>query len=240
MTDTFQYDGPELEVFLRAENWQRYIAGQIAPFLNGRILEVGAGIGTVSSVILNGRYSNHAEQWLCLERDPALVEKIRRKIADKELPNWVRTETGTVRDLDKSTRFDGIMYVDVLEHIEDDAREIAEAASRLEMGGNLIVMAPAHAWLFSELDQAAGHFRRYTKSSLSALKPANLVGIVNRYLDCAGVLASLGNKLFLGKGVPNQRQIFVWDRILVPVSRILDPLLFFWVGKSVLVVWQKR
>ena len=57
------------------------------------------------------------------------------------------------------------------------------------------------------------------------------------YLDSCGLCASLGNRLLLQQNLPTANQILFWDRRLVPVSRILDPLLFFKVGKSILGVW---
>jgi hypothetical protein len=41
-------------------------------------------------------------------------------------------------------------------------------------------------------------------------------------LDCAGFLASLANKILLSAALPSEKQIAVWDKLLVPISRILD------------------
>ena len=53
------------------------------------------------------------------------------------------------------------------------------------------------------------------------------------------MLASLGNRLVLQRSMPSQRQIAVWDRLMVPLSRLIDPLLGYSLGKSVLAVWRK-
>jgi hypothetical protein len=60
-----------------------------------------------------------------------------------------------------------------------------------------------------------------------------------RYLDSVGLLASLGNRLVLRSAQPNQRQIRFWDRLMVRLSRRLDPLFGYRLGKSALVVWRK-
>ena len=129
--------------------------------------------------------------------------------------------------------------MDVLEHIEDDSAEMERAARRLKPGGYAIVVSPAHNWLFSAFDKAIGHFRRYTKATLRATTPAGLELVRLRYLDSVGMLASLGNRMVLGSAMPTARQIAVWDKLMVPISRAIDPLLGYTVGKSILGVWRK-
>jgi hypothetical protein len=69
--------------------------------------------------------------------------------------------------------------------------------------------------------------------------PGNLERVRLNYLDCVGLLASLGNRLVLKSKMPSKRQIALWDRGMVPLSTVLDPLLRYSVGKSVFGVWRK-
>lgn len=116
---------------------------------------------------------------------------------------------------------------------------MARAAARLKRGGALIVLAPAHPFLFTPFDRAIGHFRRYKRVSLREAAPATLSVEKLIYLDAAGMLASAANRLLLQSAMPTERQILTWDRLLVPVSRLIDPLFAGRVGKSVLGVWRK-
>ena len=59
------------------------------------------------------------------------------------------------------------------------------------------------------------------------------------YLDGVGMLASLANKAVLRQAQPSLRQVLFWDRVLVPLSRVLDPLTGRRFGRSVVTVWQK-
>lgn len=59
------------------------------------------------------------------------------------------------------------------------------------------------------------------------------------YMDAAGMLASAANRLLLRSAMPTERQILTWDRLLVPVSRRIDPVFAGRVGKSVLGIWRK-
>jgi SAM-dependent methyltransferase len=231
----FKYAGSELELFEKARNWKAYWRGQIRGFIRGEVLEVGAGIGANTRTLAGLHY----DRWTCLEPDAGLAARITSLI---ELAPGGRHKvaTGTIADLPAETKFDAILYIDVLEHIEDDRGEVAGAAARLKPGGALIVLAPAHPSLFTPFDAAIGHLRRYTRSSLRAVAPEALRLEQLRYLDAAGLLASVGNRLVLRRSMPKEWQILLWDRMGVPVSRILDPLLGGRVGKSVLAVWRKE
>lgn len=228
-----RYAGEELELFAKAQNWKAYLSKELAPFLRGAVLEVGAGIGATAAALCDGSPTS----WLCLEPDPALAAAIEAKLAARALPPCCRVAVGTLADLPASDRFDTIVYVDVLEHIEGDAAELALAAARLRPGGSLIVLAPAHPALYSPFDAAVGHFRRYTKRSLTNVVPRHLGLVRLRYLDAAGLLASAANRAILRRAVPSGRDLQFWDRVLVPVSRVIDPLLGHHVGRSLLGVW---
>jgi SAM-dependent methyltransferase len=232
---SYTYVGSELDLFAAAIHWKSYVRRQVAPFLGRDVLEVGAGHGGTTRVLCDGR----ADRWLCLEPDGSLADRLMTAIGDGDLPDCCRTRIGTLADLDEGDRFDTVLYMDVLEHIEDDRAEMERAAERLRGGGHLIVLAPAHQWLFTPFDAAVGHYRRYTKRTLRAAAPAGLPLVRLAFLDAAGMLASLGNLLVLRSATPNPGQIAVWDRFLVPCSRRIDPLLGYALGKSVLAVWNK-
>jgi hypothetical protein len=129
--------------------------------------------------------------------------------------------------------------VDVLEHIQDDRAELMRAALHLAPGGHLVVLAPAHQWLFTPFDAAVGHYRRYDRTSLGALHPQGVRRVLLRYLDAVGVLASSANRLLVQSSQPTMGQILVWDRLMVPLSRLIDPVFVWRFGKSLLAVWKK-
>jgi hypothetical protein len=111
-------------------------------------------------------------------------------LAVKPLPVPVRVICETVGDLASAESFDTILFIDVLEHIEDDRAELTRCVPRLRPGGHLIVLAPAHNLLFSPFDRAIGHFRRYERRALVQAAPPSLSLIRACYLDSAGMLAS--------------------------------------------------
>ena len=235
MSDSaFAYSGSELEVFAAAANWRSYWGDQVRPFLGRRVLEVGAGIGSVTRTLCHAS----VERWVALEPDAGMAGHLARITADG-FPAPVSARHGTVESLDAAERFDSVLYIDVLEHIEDDAAELERAAARVERNGHIIVLSPAHQFLYTPFDAAIGHHRRYDGAGLRSVGPKGFSLVSLRYLDSVGMLASLGNRLLLKSAHPKPAQIALWDRWMVPLSRRIDPLFGFRCGKSLMAVWRK-
>lgn len=236
MIDTSHYPGSELHLFRDAHNWKAYLSRQLKPFISGRVLEVGAGLGATTRKLHDGQ----AESWTCLEPDETMAEalpELTHDLLDRH-GNSPEIVAGTLREVAHARTFDTILYIDVLEHIEQDAVELELARERLAPGGRIVVLSPAMQWLFSPFDASIGHYRRYTKATLSALAPAGTVVRCERYLDLVGVLASGANRLLLRSSMPTRSQISLWDRWMVPLSERVDPWLGYRLGKSVLCVFQ--
>jgi len=227
------YIGEELDLFAEAQNWKKYLSGLIFPHLGSEVLEVGAGIGTNTIVFCTKKQ----KRWLCIEPDNRLIRRLTERLRQSDDFPSVETRLGTIMNVRDDEYFNSILYVDVLEHIKDDTDELASAGRLLRRGGKLIVLAPAHQWLYSPFDKAVGHFRRYTKKSLAAIAPPYLRLEQLYYLDSVGLLASTGNLLMLRKRIPSLRQIQFWDTWLIPLSMKLDSLINFKVGKTIIGVW---
>jgi SAM-dependent methyltransferase len=232
---SYVYCGAELDLFAAAAYWKTYIRAAVTPFLGRTVLEVGAGNGNTTRALCRGGF----DRWVCLEPDAALADQLDSAAGAGELPDCCRVSIGTLSDLSEHDRFDTILYMDVLEHIEDDRAELERAARQLEPGGHLIVLAPAHQWLFTPFDRSIGHYRRYTKRTLRVAAPGELSLKRLLYMDSVGMLASLGNRLLLKSAMPTAQQIAVWDRLMVPLSRLVDPVLLHTLGKSVLGIWTR-
>ena len=229
------YQGAELESFAHARRWKAYVRKALHPYLAGDILELGAGIGETTRALRPG---SRALSWTCVEPDPAMAQAIGTAAQAGQFGEHVTTLCGTLVDLPEGQRFDTALYVDVLEHIEDDLGELVAAAERLRKGGRIVVLSPAYPYLYSEFDRAIGHFRRYTKGMLRGLTPPGMRIEAEFYLDGVGLLASFANRAMLRQAQPTMRQVLFWDRVLVPLSRLLDPLTGRRFGRSVVTVWQ--
>src|SRR5438046_3446757 len=119
MSDNRPYVGNELDTFRLAGNWKRYWSSFVVPFLRGDVLEIGAGIGANLSLLCG----DAVHRWICLEPDVTLCQRIDTEIGRLQLRHKCHTVHGTLSALPERDRFDVLLYLDVLEHILDDAAE---------------------------------------------------------------------------------------------------------------------
>jgi len=230
-----KYPGNELQLFSKATNWKEYWSSIVRTYVGGRVLDVGAGIGANMKFL----QSTAVTKWVFVEPDPDLVDELKKNKNVSDSGTNYEIINGTLSSLKNLGSVHTILYIDVLEHIEDDRSEIRLAANQLEIGGHLIIVAPSHNFLFSDFDKSVGHFRRYTKKDLLRIAPKNLELVKSFYLDSVGVSLSLGNKLILRSTTPTDAQIKFWDKVVIPVSKWIDRLLMFTVGKSVIVIFRR-
>lgn len=232
----FKYVGSELELFAAVHNWKSYWSHRIQPFVSGDVLEVGAGIGSNTPFLDPGG----DRRWVCLEPDSRLIAQLTENLRQTRCRSGHETVCGTLQSLDASQKFDTIIYIDVLEHIENDREELERAASHLRAGGRVIVLSPAHQRLYTPFDAAIGHFRRYDRPMLRSISPPSLSLEQLSYLDSVGLALSTANLLLLRQSMPTQAQLRFWDRCVIPISRVLDRCLLGSVGKSILGIWRRE
>lgn len=197
---------------------------------------MGAGLGANTRFLLHEAVTH----WTCIEPDATLAKQLEATLAPERASGRVSCVNGTLADVPATTLYDTLLYVDVLEHIEDDAAELSLAARHLKPGGTLIVLSPAHEFLFSPFDKAIGHHRRYNERSLRQVAPRSLFCVSVRYLDAVGLFASLANRLLLRQASPTPGQVDFWDSRLVPLSERVDALLRHRFGKTVVGVWTRE
>lgn len=223
------YAGKELELFKHARNWKKYYSGFFTGYIKGDVLEVGAGIGETTALLCDGSQRS----WVCVEPDEQMANEIILKKAKGYLPSFIETKIGLLASMATHRRFDTIVYIDVIEHIENDVEELQRAVGFLKNPvGHLIILVPAHQYLYSAFDKAIGHFRRYNKKLLQQAVLKELRQVDLKYLDAFGLFASLGNKWFLKQDYPGLKQIKFWDNYIIPVSVFAYYLLFYSIGKT--------
>ena len=132
---------------------------------------------------------------------------------------------------------DYVYSLNVLEHIDDDAGALQAIRARLAPGGQLFLYVPAFMVLYTALDRRVGHFRRYRRSGLRRLL-ANTGFVVDeaRYADSLGFGITLAYKA-IGRsdGRIDPRALRIYDGVVFPVSKRLDPMLGRVAGKNLLV-----
>lgn len=228
------YFGRDLEAMSAAGNYLRWIADELCPYLRGRVAEVGAGSGNFSRLLLGAG----VEALTVLEPSSNMYSRLRELfVADPR----VTTVQSSLIEHSKSAgcAYDTVLYVNVLEHIEDDARELQTVHEALSPGEHLCVFVPALQWLFSELDRQVGHHRRYHREALASLVEAQGFQLLRlRYFDLAGVLPWYVAFVLLKRQI-TAGGMGLYDRLIVPVMRRLEARVQVPVGKNLLLVARK-
>jgi SAM-dependent methyltransferase len=149
-----------------ARRLQAWMFSVLAPSGPGPMLEIGAGIGTFSRLLLEAG----ASPLLLVEPEPACVDELRREFAsDQRVIVAQELLPGSPALRERPSSFSYALCQNVLEHIDDDVAALAAVVDALEPGGELAVLVPAHPFLFGRLDRRFGHFRRYTRPAVREL-----------------------------------------------------------------------
>ena len=220
--------GQNLEIMEDAVHYLAHVGRLVANALpaDGALVEFGAGNGLQTSHVMAP-----TPRLLCVEVDRNLQVLLGARGYE-----WAPTI-----DVVAESSLSGLYSINCLEHIEDDEAKLREFHSKLRPGGVLVLYLPALPILFSSMDVAVGHYRRYTLASLEAsLGAAGFAVERVRYVDSLGVVPSLVYRLLPGaSGRPGVRSVWIYDRLLFPVSRALDRVFWRWLGKNLHAVARK-
>ena len=217
-----------LETLEGATNYNSLLLNLILENSQGRsrMLDFGAGTGTFAKLL-----RTKGIDLVCVEPDTHLAERL------------IRDGFLTFNDLSDvpDSSFEFIFTLNVLEHVEDEWTSFCRLASKLTKGGRLLVYVPAFQILWTSLDERVGHYRRYRRASLERLARSAGLGVCRtRYVDSLGFFAALGFKVFGSKnGHLSARAVSLYDRCVVPLSRLLDSLMGRLFGKNVYLIATK-
>lgn len=227
-----EYPGKELEAMSFAANYHRWIVDEFKPYLGKTAVEVGAGRGDLSQLLLQ----SGVMQLFAYEPSAKLFAVLQEKLHEEPravlFNDFFNLES-------KPNDIDSVIYINVLEHIENDRSELIDVHQSLNAGGHLLIFVPALSWLFSKADKEMGHFRRYSFDGLVTLVRESGFEIEKiRYFDIAGVIPWYINFVLL-KNSFDSNSVALYDRLVVPVMRLAERILKPPVGKNILLVARK-
>jgi SAM-dependent methyltransferase len=192
--------------------------GNLLPHLTGRELAIGVDVAEDSVSYVNGRYEahDHVQAFTVDVTDRRFVEELH------------------------GFQCDTAVSLNVLEHIEDDVQALKHIHEVLTDKSTLVLIVPAHSFLFGTMDSSIGHYRRYDKANLAAkLEQTGFNVLLQRYINPLGALGWFANGRVLRRRVPPVEQLKLFN-MLMPFVATLDKLVDNPFGLSLLSVAKKR
>ena len=233
--DATHYSGSDLEALLTLRRYRSWIMDEIAGFIAGRTLEVGAGVGSFSPHILA-----HASHLDMIEPSERLSQVLSGEYADHPRMSLFRGTAESWLAENPREDYETVVMINVLEHIEEDAAVVREFFRILRPGGHLVLFVPALPFLYSRLDSEFGHFRRYDMASLRKIVEAAGFQVSRAmFFDLLGVFPWWLINKKMGCTSFNPTLVGVYDAIGVPLTRTLER---WWrppFGKNIVMVGQR-
>jgi len=227
-----------LNALADADKFNEWMYKTIAPHLAGNILEIGSGIGNLSTFFLNSDTRISLSD-IRLNYYEILISKFSGRPGIKEILIMNLVDPDFDRKFSHLfNSFDGVFALNVIEHIEDDELAIRNCKKLLKPGGNLVILVPAYKWLYNKLDECLEHYRRYTKTSLKKLMGRHLEVIHAKYFNLAGIFGWFLVGSIMKKKIIPSSNVHIYNR-LIPVFNLADKLTLNQAGLSVIVVGKK-
>lgn len=210
-TSQFEYSGTELDALAEARNYYQSILAYFAPYIGDRVIEVGAGIGTIAELVLQ---AVHPSEMVLVEPAANNFAVLHKRFADDAR---VRTLNSYLHELVGTISGDSFIAINVLEHVEDDAGFLRGAHDVLAAGGRLLLFVPALQAIYGTLDEEFEHFRRYDKPALrTRIESAGFRLTRLQYVNFPGIFAWWLSGRVLRRRTLSARDVRLYDRLVVP------------------------
>jgi len=221
-----------LENLKLANRYNGWIFSQILPFLGQEVLEIGCGNGNFTVLL-----AQQCLRVVAVDLDQEYVRAAKSRLAGKA---GVTVLHADATQMQWRSSFDTVVMLDVLEHIQDDVQMLRSLSHCLKPQGKLIVKVPALEWLYSPMDEAIGHYRRYNKNTLNkSFRKAGFSNSSMWYFNIAGIPGWWLNGKVLNRTQPPAEQVGLFNS-LVPILSFTESIVKPPVGLSLFVVATKK
>jgi ubiquinone/menaquinone biosynthesis C-methylase UbiE len=234
-TAATSYTLEDQERMTRAENYFAWQHRLVIRELGRRVIEIGCGIGNFTRLMLD------REAVVAVDVESSCVERLQQRFPGRSNLRAVACDVMApeFREL-QSFGADSCVCLNVLEHIEHDRDALRRMADVLIPGGVVILLIPASPSLYGPIDELLGHYRRYTRASVSRLAAeAGLSVKTSHYLNAIGFFGWWTNSHILKRDAQSPAQIEFFDRYVVPIASRMENLMHPPFGQSLFVVLKK-
>lgn len=214
-----------------APRYRQWEYDVVEPFLGRSVLEIGSGMGYFSEKLVESR----RDRLVLSDTEDFCLERLRRIYADN--PTVEVESLPLPGKVNLSGQVDSVVAMNVLEHIEDDVQALKDLAEVVRPGGRIVLWVPAYMQLYGEFDRKVGHFRRYTPKTIrESVERAGLRVQKVRPVNFLGGIAWWLAVRRGGAGAPNRRLVWLYDNVVVPISRTVERVVRPPFGQSVICV----
>jgi 2-polyprenyl-3-methyl-5-hydroxy-6-metoxy-1,4-benzoquinol methylase len=232
-----EYAANDLEIVEEARRYGDHVFSLFQPFIGRRVLEVGAGIGTMSRKLVRS-----ADVVIGIEPNANCAARL--DAAMRTEPKF-RTERRHLEECDLSElqreRLDTVYCINVLEHIADDVAALKMFKDAIVAGGHVLIYVPAIQAAYGPIDAELGHHRRYSKATLAAAFGAAGLDLIRlRYANLIGLIAWMYNSHVTKARHHSVEQVRVFERFVAPWALPLERLVPPPIGSSLVAVGVKR
>jgi SAM-dependent methyltransferase len=225
----------DLETMTAAKNYRHWMYRRLARYIGQRILEIGAGIGNFTELLLD------RELVVATDNYPPCIDYLTSRFDGRlKVPPILLDASGNIESSLKAYRFDTVVCLNVLEHIEDDFKAVSEMHRQLVVNGRLVLLVPAFQFLHGTVDKSLGHYRRYTRKDL--LPRMNQAGFTierSFYMNLIGMAGWFWNNRIIKRHEESGKQINIFDRYVAPTAEVVERLLPPPVGLSLIAIGRK-
>jgi glycosyltransferase involved in cell wall biosynthesis len=160
--DVYKDSGPDiLHALSKAPRFNRWMGETIRPYVGERVLEIGAGIGNLTRVLIP-----RVKCYVAADIDGEHRARLATRFQHRHNLHVQHCDLAEAADFTSLGGMDTVVCLNVLEHIEDDIQGLRNIHSALAKGGRAIVLVPHGQEIFGTLDAALGHYRRYSHEEL--------------------------------------------------------------------------
>jgi len=163
--DTYKDNGARiLDSLAQTPRFNRWMADTIHPYIGSRVLEIGAGIGNLTMHL-----SRRRKLYCATDIDEEHIARLSTRFQYRPSLHIRRCDLQCADHFPEFRgRFDTVVCLNVLEHVEDDGTGLTNIRDALAPGGRAIVLVPEGMSVYGTLDKVLGHCRRYSEAELRA------------------------------------------------------------------------
>jgi len=222
-----------------ADRFNEWMFEAIRPYIAGKTLEIGSGIGNISAILVRHQLSLYVS-----DHTDEYTERLRKRFAATDGVKGVLSIDLAEKNFDTVHAgivgtFDTVFALNVIEHIEDDHLAILNCYKLLKPGGRVVILVPAWPALYNRLDKGLDHYRRYSSTTLRQLLSGPFTVMEMKYFNLAGIGGWWLTGTLLRKEVIGEGRARFYNR-LVPLFRLADKLSFHRMGLSLVAVGEKE